>query len=55
MEKCAECGEWTSNYDYVRQRILCRRCWEIANMPSYLRVQTSLPQGKSIVATIEEE
>ncbi len=48
MEKCAECGEWTRDYDYVRQRILCRRCFEIVEcMPSYLRVQTFLPQGKS--------
>ena len=52
---CSECGRETRDWHYVRQRIQCRNCWELSNMPSYLRVQTYLPQGKSTLATIEEE
>ncbi len=53
--QCSECGRQTGDWHYVRQRIQCRNCWELSNMPSYLRVQTILSQGKSTVATIEEE
>ncbi len=54
MEKCAECGKLTRDYHYVRQRIQCRNCWDLSNMPSYLRVQTYLPQGKTSVCSEEE-
>ncbi len=52
---CAECGRTTNDWHYVRQRIQCRNCWELSNMPSYLRVQTYLPKGKSRGASNEEE
>ncbi len=50
--QCSDCGRETRDWHYVRQRIQCRNCWELSNMPSYLRVQTYLPQGKS---NLEEE
>lgn len=43
--RCSECGRMTTNYQYVRQKIQCRKCWELSNMPSYLRVQTMLPRS----------
>ncbi len=52
---CSDCGRETRDWHYVRQRIQCRNCWELSNMPSYLRVQTYLPKGKSNIVTFEEE
>ncbi len=52
---CVECGRTTNDWHYVRQRIQCRNCWELSNMPSYLRVQTYLPKGKSRGVSNEEE
>ena len=46
MALCSECNLHTKNYTYVNQRIQCRRCWELGNMPQYLRVQTLLPKGE---------
>jgi transcription initiation factor TFIIIB Brf1 subunit/transcription initiation factor TFIIB len=28
-EVCTECDWLTGNWTYVRQRIVCRRCWEL--------------------------
>ena len=44
---CSECGRQSNDWHWRNCRIQCRRCWELSNMPSYLRVQTYLPKGKS--------
>ena len=29
FELCSSCKEPTNNYTWLRQRIICRHCWEI--------------------------
>jgi cbb3-type cytochrome oxidase cytochrome c subunit len=49
---CSECGRQTNDWHWRNCRIQCRRCWELSNMPSYLRVQTRF--AKSIRHTAKE-
>lgn len=49
MQVCTSCEYPTNDYTYMRQRIVCRRCWELMGYSQSMIVDPTED------ATLEEE
>ncbi len=41
MSVCSSCGSYTNDYTWLRQRIICRTCWEISGHDQVMVVSHS--------------